>query len=51
MIRESELFAQFTYLEQQVLVTWIQEGVLAPHRDGQGYLFDQIDEFACGLVL
>jgi chaperone modulatory protein CbpM len=44
MIRESELFAQFTYLEQQVLVTWIQEGVLTPHRDDQGYLFDRIDE-------
>lgn len=44
MIRETELIAQFTYLERQVLVTWIEEGVIAPHRDEQGYLFDQIDE-------
>ena len=44
MIRETELIAQFTYLERQVLVTWIEEGVIAPHRDEQGYLFDQVDE-------
>ena len=44
MIRETELIAQFTYLERQVLVTWIEEGVIAPHSDEQGYLFDRIDE-------
>ena len=44
MIRETELIAQFTYLERRVLVTWIKEGVIAPHRDEQGYLFDQVDE-------
>lgn len=44
MIRETELIAQFTYLERQVLLAWIEEGVVAPHRDEQGYLFDQIDE-------
>jgi chaperone modulatory protein CbpM len=44
MIRETELIAQFTYLERRVLVTWIEEGVIAPHRDEQGYLFDRIDE-------
>jgi chaperone modulatory protein CbpM len=44
MIRETELFMQFTHLERQVLLLWIEEGVIAPHRDAQGYLFDQIDE-------
>ena len=44
MIRETELIAQFTSLERQVLLIWIEEGVIAPHRDEQGYLFDQIDE-------
>ena len=43
MIRERELIARITYLERQVLVTWIEEGVIAPHRDGEGYLFDRLD--------
>ena len=43
MIRESELIARFTYLERQVLMTWIEDGVIAPHRDGEGYLFDRLD--------
>ena len=50
MIRESELIAQFTVLEQQVLLTWIEEGVIAPHRDEQGYLFDRIDESRVALA-
>ena len=48
MIRETELIAQFTYLERQVLLTWIEEGVIAPHRDEEGYLFDRVDEFTRG---
>ena len=44
MIRETELIAHFTYLKREVLLTWIEEGVIAPHRDDQGYLFDRIDE-------
>jgi chaperone modulatory protein CbpM len=44
MIRETELMAQFTVLRREVLLTWIEEGVIAPHRDDQGYLFDRIDE-------
>jgi len=50
MIRETELIAQFRYLERQVLLTWIDEGVIAPHRDDQGYLFDQIDESRVALA-
>ncbi len=53
MIRESQLIAQFTQLEHHVLLTWIEDGVIAPHRDAQGYLFDRIDEarieLACDL--
>ena len=50
MIRETELIAQFTYLERQVLLTWIEEGVIAPHRDDQGYLFDRVDESRVALA-
>ena len=50
MIRESELIAQFTYLEQQVLLTWIEDGVVAPQRDEQGYVFDPVDEARVALA-
>jgi len=33
MIRETELFAHFASLERQVLLTWIEEGVVAPERE------------------
>ena len=45
MIRESELIAQFSCLERQVLLTWIEEEVIAPNRGEEGYLFDRVDEF------
>jgi chaperone modulatory protein CbpM len=50
MIRERELFAQYTFLERQVLLTWIEEGVIAPHRDEEGYLFDRVDESRVALA-
>ena len=50
MIRENELIAQYTYLERRVLLTWIEEGVVAPHRDDHGYLFDRIDESRVALA-
>jgi len=50
MIRESELIAQFTCLEQHVLLAWIEEGVIAPHRDHAGYLFDRIDQARIALA-
>ena len=50
MIRESELIAQFTYLERRVLLSWIEEGVIAPHRDDEGYLFDRVDESRVALA-
>ena len=50
MIRETELIAQFTVLERQVLLIWIEEGVIAPHRDEAGYLFDRVDESRIALA-
>lgn len=50
MIRETELIAQFTYLERQVLLTWIEEGVIVPERDEQGYLFDRLDRTRVALA-
>ena len=50
MIRETELIAQFTVLERRVLMTWIEEGVIAPERDDEGYLFDPADESRVALA-
>ena len=50
MIRETELIAQFTYLERRVLLTWIEDGVVAPQRDDEGYLFDSLDEARVALA-
>ncbi len=50
MIREPELIAQYTYLERQVLLIWIEEGVIAPQRDEEGYLFDPVDESRVALA-
>lgn len=50
MIGESELIARYACLERQVLLAWIDEGVIAPHRDTNGYLFDRIDEARVALA-
>lgn len=50
MIRETELIMQYTCLERQVLLAWIEEGVVAPHRDDQGYLFDRVDRSRVALA-
>jgi len=50
MIREDELIARFTYLERRVLLTWIDDGVIAPHHDEQGFLFDRVDESRVALA-
>jgi chaperone modulatory protein CbpM len=50
MIRENELIAHFTYLDRQVLLTWIEEGVVTPRRDEDGYLFDHVDESRVALA-
>ena len=50
MIREVELFAQYTYLERRVLLAWIDEGVVEPQRDEEGFLFDPADEARVALA-
>jgi chaperone modulatory protein CbpM len=50
MIRERELIAQCTHLEHHVLMMWIEEGVIAPHHDREGYLFDRVDESRVALA-
>ena len=50
MIRERELIAHFTVLERQVLMTWIEDGVIEPERDDEGYLFDPVDESRVALA-
>lgn len=50
MIREQQLIAAFARLERHVLLTWIDEGVIAPHRDEEGYLFDQADQARVALA-
>jgi chaperone modulatory protein CbpM len=50
MIRETELIAQFTYLERRVLLTWIEDGVVEPQRDNEGFLFDRVDEARVALA-
>jgi len=50
MIREGDLIAQFTCLERQVLLIWIEDGVIAPHRDEAGYLFDRLDQARVALA-
>ena len=50
MIRQNEHFQQFTCLQQHVLITWIEDGVIAPHRDETGYLFDRIDQARVALA-
>jgi chaperone modulatory protein CbpM len=50
MIRETELIAQFTVLERRVLMSWIEEGIITPERDDNGYLFDPVDESRVALA-
>jgi len=50
MIREADLIAEFRCLERHVLVAWIEEGVIAPHRDAAGYLFDRVDRARVALA-
>lgn len=51
MIREPELLSQCRRLEAQVLHAWIDEGLLSPHRDDTGLLFDDIDQARVALIV
>lgn len=50
MIREGELIAQITVLERHVLLAWIDDGLIAPHRDEAGFLFDRLDQTRVALA-
>ena len=50
MIRERELIAQFAMLEHNVLTTWVEEGLVKPACDHDGYLFDQVDQSRVALA-
>jgi chaperone modulatory protein CbpM len=43
MITETEVVARFTQLNAQVLEHWIAVGWLKPHRNDDGFLFDDAD--------
>lgn len=50
MIRDDELISQISVLERSVLRMWIEEGLIEPHRDASGYLFDQLDQSRIALA-
>src|SRR3569833_2093547 len=50
MIREREIIAQFAKLDHNVLTTWVDEGLVKPERDHEGYLFDQVDQSRVALA-
>jgi chaperone modulatory protein CbpM len=50
MIRELQLYAQYACLERHVLLIWIDEGVVEPQRDENGFLFDPADEARVALA-
>lgn len=50
MIRDIQLYQQYACLERHVLLTWIDEGVVEPQRDQDGFLFDPADEARVALA-
>ncbi|HEY4135053.1 MAG TPA: chaperone modulator CbpM [Alphaproteobacteria bacterium] len=38
-------------LERRVLTAWIEEGWVAPARDGEGYSFDEVDAARVGFIV
>jgi chaperone modulatory protein CbpM len=50
MIRESQLYARFSFLDRQVLLAWVEEGVVEPQRDNDELLFDPADEARVALA-
>lgn len=45
-----EMLAQ-TQLERHVLTAWIEEGWVAPTRDGDAYSFDDVDAARVGFIV
>jgi chaperone modulatory protein CbpM len=50
MISEKELCRRMERLEADVLHLWIESGLVTPHRDAHGNVFDEIDEARVALV-
>jgi chaperone modulatory protein CbpM len=50
MIREQQLIARMARLEAETLHQWIELGLVNPHRDASGFLFDEMDEARVALV-
>lgn len=50
MIRESQLYARFSCLDRQVLLAWVEEGVVEPRSDNDELLFDPADEARVALA-
>jgi chaperone modulatory protein CbpM len=50
MISERELLARMKHLQPDVLHRWIEQGLIAPHRDATGFLFDELDEARVALI-
>ena len=50
MITEQQLVLRFRQLDATALHDWIDAGLLKPHRDDRGYLFDDIDQSRIALI-
>jgi len=50
MITERELIARLARLGAETLHQWIEMGLVTPHRDAGGYVFDDLDEARVALV-
>ena len=50
MTSESELIARIRCLEADVLRQWVDLGLVEPHRDDAGYVFDAADVARINLV-
>jgi chaperone modulatory protein CbpM len=50
MIKDFELVERFHQLDAATLHDWIDEGLLKPHRDASGYLFDDVDQARIALI-
>ncbi len=50
MISEQELVARLKGLDIECLHHWIELGLIEPHREAGGYVFDDVDEARLALV-
>lgn len=50
MKSERELLEYIRPLEAEALRCWIDSGLLRPHRDASGFVFDDIDEARLSLI-